>query len=166
MLCSGAVGKGQAGVCTQKQRQVESWGRKHKSTVFLWDKINTVCLKLNDYPSWCFPWSIWICLYHVNLIGPSFITCSQSGIWVLNQEVDFNLDLNWGLRSNLTRQFLFHFHHINLVVNALWLSLFLPGTYFGTRAALAGALERWPTWSQAAIGIKVSASTSYIMCTV
>ena len=109
MLCSGAVGKGQAGVCTQKQRQVESGGRKHKSTVFLWDKINTVCLKLNDNPSWCFPWSIWICLYHVNLIGPSFITCSQSGIWVLNQEVDFNLDLNWGLRSNLTRRFFIPF---------------------------------------------------------
>ena len=51
MLCSGALGKGQAGVCTQKQRQVESWGREHKSTVFLWDKINTVCLKLNDNPS-------------------------------------------------------------------------------------------------------------------
>lgn len=26
-------------------------------------------------------------------------------VWVLNQEVDFNLDLNWGLRSNLTRRF-------------------------------------------------------------
>ena len=26
-------------------------------------------------------------------------------VWVLNQEVDFNLDLNWGFRSNLTRRF-------------------------------------------------------------
>ena len=97
-------------------------------------------------------------MYHVNLIGPSFITCSQSGIWVLNQEVDFNLDLNWGLRSNLTHRFFIQYLagcKCSLAV------IFLPGTYFGTRAALAGALERWPTWSQAAIGIKVSAFTSY-----
>ena len=81
MFCSGAVGKGQAGVCTQKQRQVESWGRKHKSTEFniLWDELNTLWLKLNENPSWYFPWSIWVYMYHLNLIGPSFIPCAQSG---------------------------------------------------------------------------------------
>ena len=81
MFCSGAMGKGQAGVCTQKQRQVESWGRKHKSTEFniLWDELNTLWLKLNENPSWYFPWSIWVYMYHVNLIGPSFITCAESG---------------------------------------------------------------------------------------
>ena len=78
-------------------------------------------------------------------------------VWVLNKEVDFNLDLNWGLRSNLTHRFFIQYLagcKCSLAV------IFLPGTYFGTRAALAGALERWPTWSQAAIGIKVSASSS------
>ena len=84
-------------------------------------------------------------------------------VWVLNQEVDFNLDLNWGFRSNLTRRFFIPFSPYQSGVKC---SLtILPGTYFGTRAALAGALERWPTWSQAVIGIKVSAYTSYL-CTV
>ena len=50
-------------------------------------------------------------------------------VWVLNQDVDFNLDLNWGFRSNLTRRFLFHFHHNNLVVNALRLSLIIFARY-------------------------------------
>ena len=87
-------------------------------------------------------------------------------VWVLNQEVDFNLDLNWGFRSNLTRRFFIPFSPYQSGCKCSLAVIFLPGTYFGTRAALAGALERWPTWSQAAIGIKVSASTSYIICTV
>ena len=111
MFCTGAVGKGQAGVCTQKQRQVEVLGREHKSTVFnfFWDEINTLCSKLIDNPSWYFPGSIWIYMTYVSCEYHWALIYYLLTVWVLNQEVDFNLDLNWGFRSNLTRRFFIPF---------------------------------------------------------